>query len=66
MLERYNDALNSLEKAIEINPNNAQFHAFKGYALLKLGRIDEAKKEYKKSLKIDPNNDNVKKALEAI
>ena len=54
LVERnYQDALKHIELAIIKEPNQAIFHSNYGGLLQTIGRIDDAIKSYKKSLKID-------------
>ena len=51
-------ALDLLDSALIIDPNNANAHHDRGYALAELGRHDEAVASYKAALGIDPNDGN--------
>jgi len=50
------DAISYLEKAIDLNPNNAQLHDVMGQVYEKQNKSDEAIKCMKKALEIEPNN----------
>ena len=54
--ERWEDALNELERALISNSHNHQARALKAVVLRKLGRRDEALAWIKASYKIDPFN----------
>jgi tetratricopeptide (TPR) repeat protein len=50
------EAVRHLQKAVELEPNNAIFHAELGRAYLAVGRKDEAKRELLKSLTLPQRN----------
>jgi tetratricopeptide (TPR) repeat protein len=52
---RYQDALNAFEKALEIDPENANTWGAKVVALEKLGRFQEAIDASNKATKLDPD-----------
>ena len=54
--ERWEDALDELERALISNSHNHQARALKAVTLRKLGRKDEALSWIKESYKIDPFN----------
>jgi len=54
-LERWDEALASFDKAIELGPNNAPAWRYKGVALDELGRHEEALISFDKALELDPN-----------
>jgi tetratricopeptide (TPR) repeat protein len=54
-LGRYDDALASFDKMIELNPNDAWAWEFRGGTLDSLGRLDEALASYDKAIELDPN-----------
>ncbi|GIU71488.1 MAG: hypothetical protein KatS3mg003_0967 [Candidatus Nitrosocaldaceae archaeon] len=54
-LQRYEEAIEAYNKALEINPNYAEAWNNKGYALAKLQRYEEAIEAYNKALEINPN-----------
>lgn len=53
---RYAEALEDLRQAISLAPNNAEYQANFGYALWKLGRVDEAINAERAALKLDDKN----------
>ena len=55
-LERYDEALDCLEKAIKIDSNYARAWRIRGDVLDDLKRYDEALPSLDKAIKIDPNN----------
>ena len=52
---RMDEAIAQLEKALEINPDDAEFHYNLGNAFLQQGHVDEAIARYQKALEINPN-----------
>jgi tetratricopeptide (TPR) repeat protein len=52
-LNRYNDALDSFDQAIELSPNQAKFWNRRGNALEKLGKNQQALACYDKALVLD-------------
>ena len=52
--ERYQDAQALLLRAIEQAPDNATFHAGRGYALYRLGETDAAIESLQRALALDP------------
>jgi tetratricopeptide (TPR) repeat protein len=54
-LGRFEEAILSFNKAIEINPNNVPAWSNKGWTLDKLERFEEAIKCYDKAIEISPN-----------
>jgi tetratricopeptide (TPR) repeat protein len=56
--DRYEEALEALDKSIELNPNNSEVWRNKGVALYFLGRCDEAIWATEKAIEVDPGNIN--------
>jgi tetratricopeptide (TPR) repeat protein len=54
--ERYEEALDSYEKALQINPDLAHAWSGKGKALDRLNRYEEALNFYDQAIQRDPNN----------
>jgi len=50
----YDEAIKTLDKAIEINPRLAEAWYNKGNALLSLGKYEEAIKAFDKAIEINP------------
>jgi tetratricopeptide (TPR) repeat protein len=55
-LGRFAEAAEDLRRAINANPNNAEYQANYGYVLAKLGKIEEAVKTERAALKLDDKN----------
>ena len=55
-LERYDEAIQYFDKALQIDPNDTVALNNKGDALYQLGKYDEAIQNYDKALQIDPND----------
>ena len=54
-MKRYDDALQSYDKAIKINPNHFFSHGNRGITLKDLNRYDEALNSYDRAIEINPN-----------
>jgi tetratricopeptide (TPR) repeat protein len=57
--ENYQEAIDSFDRAIEIDPNNADSWSNRGFTLSKLNKYQEAIDSYDRALKIDPDNYNI-------
>jgi len=57
------EALSELDVALSINPNNALWHAQRGYLLEELDRAAEAVEAYQKSLQLESGDQDVALAL---
>lgn len=57
------ESIDSYKKVIELVPDSAQAHYWLGKAYRKEGNIEEAKKEWEKCLKLDPEDKNALKQL---
>lgn len=55
-LQKMPEALQDLQKAIELSPKNAEFYANLGYVLWKLGKFTEAISAEREALKLDDKN----------
>jgi tetratricopeptide (TPR) repeat protein len=64
--KQYPDALEYLTIAVKLKPDVARFHLWRGQTLQNLNRKDEAIREYKKTLELDPGNKEAKKGLEVL
>ena len=49
------EELTILDRALEVNPNDARAHAYRGTLLYSLGRKDEALRSWRRSLSLEPN-----------
>lgn len=65
-LGKYQEAIESYDKALEINPNDFDAWNNKGHALKDSGRYQEAITSYDKALKINPDFEPALKAKEEI
>ena len=63
--ERYEDAQAVFQQAIEQAPDNARFHAGRGYALYRLGQADAAIESLERALALDPTLDEARSHLAA-
>lgn len=54
--EKYDEAINFLNKGIAENPNNAQYYALAGIIYDNQDKRDQAMEMYEKALKLDPEN----------
>jgi len=54
-LQRYKEAFQCYDKAIEIDPNFAKAHNCKAVALKDLEKYEEANKCFDKAIELDPN-----------
>jgi len=61
--QRWAEALAELEVALSINPNNALWHAQRGYLLEELDRSGDAVEAYSASLELEPADGDVALAL---
>ena len=52
----YNNAVKYLKKAINLDPENAQYHDGLSVTLHKMGRYNEAEAESRKAVELDPEN----------
>ncbi|CAG8568070.1 8265_t:CDS:10, partial [Acaulospora morrowiae] len=65
-LKQYDKALEDANRTIELKKDWPKGYSRKGAALHGLGRREEARATYQEGLKCDPNNAQLKKALEEI
>lgn len=56
-------AIEQCSKAVNINPNDPNAHMYLGYFLSLKQNFDEAKKEFKKALKLNPNTSRTRLIL---
>ncbi|MGB2987368.1 MAG: tetratricopeptide repeat protein [Phycisphaerae bacterium] len=62
---RWAEALAEIEVALEINPNNAAWHAHRGYILEELGCWEDAAQAYGTALELEPGDRDVAVAFGA-
>lgn len=62
----YWKALEETNKAMSLVPASAQAHALKGSIYYKMGRKRDAKKSWKRALKLDPSLRDVKESLKLV
>ena len=55
-LERYNDAIVDLTKAIEIKPDKKEYHALIGDTYFRLGDMEHSYKSFEQVVRLDPKN----------
>ena len=55
-MKRGEEALESLTKAITLNPGNVTFYYTRGEMLWRLGRYDESDKDFQRVVKMEPGN----------
>jgi len=60
---RWEEALTELEAALAINPNNATWHAQRGYILEELDRTEDAVEAYRQALELEPEDCDIAVAL---
>jgi tetratricopeptide (TPR) repeat protein len=53
---KYEEAIKEYNKAIDLNPNNPDYHKNKGNALCELQRYEEAIEEFNIAIGLNPNN----------
>ena len=52
----FEEAIEEYDKAIELDPNDPDYHNNKGVALYELHRYEEAIEEFDKAIELDPSN----------
>ena len=62
-LGRYAEALSDAERTVGLKAGWPKGYSRLGYALLQLGRYEEAKDKYQEGLKLDPDNQQLKEGL---
>jgi tetratricopeptide (TPR) repeat protein len=55
-LDRFEEAVEPLERAVALEPGESAHHNLLGYCLYKLGRHDEAVASFEKAVEIDPRS----------
>lgn len=61
--QRWEEALTEIDVALSINPNNAMWHAHRGYILEELDRFEEAAQAYGAARELEPGDRDVAVAL---
>ncbi|CAI2165459.1 2680_t:CDS:10 [Funneliformis geosporum] len=65
-LKKYDKALEDANKTVELKKDWAKGYSRKGAALHGLGKYEEAREIYQEGLRYEPNNAQLKKALEEV
>jgi len=65
-LKKYDKALEDANKTVELKKDWAKGYSRKGAALHGLGKLEEARETYQEGLRYEPNNAQLKKALEEV
>ncbi|MCI0409925.1 MAG: tetratricopeptide repeat protein, partial [Acidobacteria bacterium] len=60
----YREALELLERALAMDPHHLAARINRGVALARLGRVDEAMREYEAALQQDPDNEDARYNLQ--
>jgi tetratricopeptide (TPR) repeat protein len=60
---RWEESLQALNRATEIDPNRADLRAARGRTLRAMNRADEAREEFSRALALDPGNEEAKQGL---
>ena len=63
---KYDEAIESYLKALELTPNDSVIHYNVGTAFQAKGDFDHAQKAYKKTLELNPKNDKARTALDLL
>ena len=63
--KKWESALVYLKKSVKFKEDMAQSHLLMGQSFQNLNKKDDAVKEYKRTLQLDPKNEQAKKGLEA-
>jgi tetratricopeptide (TPR) repeat protein len=61
--KKWEDAVIYLKKSLKYNEGVAQTHLWLGQCFQNLNKLDDAIKEYKRTIQLDPKNDEAKKYL---
>ena len=54
---QYKDAIVNADKAIKLNPSNAEYYWLRGSAKFKLGQEENAMNDFNSAIMLDPNNE---------
>lgn len=63
---QFREAINLLEKVIEVEPDNHQAHYMLGRSYFRLEQLEDSRRHLKKSVELNPDNLEAAKALGAI
>jgi tetratricopeptide (TPR) repeat protein len=61
--ERHSQAITRLQEAVRLDPRNAVYHYNLGLAFAKSNRLEEAREEFERSLKIEPDLEEASQKL---
>ncbi len=64
--KQWQEGLDALNRAQELDPNYALTYAYRGLILATLGRPDLAAREFENCLRIDPNNELARRGLAGV
>ena len=64
--QHWAEALEELEAALAINPNNPTWHTHRGFLLEELDELEEAAEAFENALELDPSDTDVSLALGAV
>jgi tetratricopeptide (TPR) repeat protein len=64
--DRYADAVDSLQQAVDLLPHDAINHANLGLSLVSMGQLDRAKQELHRALELDPHIPTASQFLAAL
>jgi len=64
--KKYAPSVEPLKQALQYDPNNAQYHLWLAQAYALTNRKEDAIREYKKTLQLDPKNPDAKKGLKIL
>ena len=56
-LEQYKAAIDAENRAIELDPNNAEYYYFRGVALHRMDEIEAALNDVSKSIELNPDDE---------
>jgi len=64
--KKYSQTVEALDKALKFKPDDPPAHKFKAQILFLMNRLDEAKQEYQKYLKLNPKDKDATRELEQV
>lgn len=64
--EKFDKVVDTMDRVLKSNPQNASLHSLKAKALEKLGKVTEAKTEYSAVLKYIPDDKDANEALKRL